>query len=345
MIVVFTPQATEEEISTVKAKIVEYGYEPRIIQGTERTVFACVGDETSHKSLEALCVLPFIENVLPVQKRYKMVSREFQAANSVVAIGGQKVGGGHFLTIAGPCAVESAQQMDTVARDLVAAGITCLRAGAFKPRTSPYAFQGLGEKGLDLLAGVKSKYGLRIVTEVVGVEQVEVAAKVADMLQIGARNCQNYRLLEQVAGSGRPVLLKRGMSATVEEWLLAAEYLIVNGCHNVVLCERGIRTFENSYRFTLDLGAVAVAKHETHLPVIVDPSHPAGRADLVLPLAKAAIGVGADGLIVETHPTPSEACSDAAQQLPSATFADFMKSIQPLIDVCVKTPGTGESIT
>ena len=225
--------------------------------------------------------------------------------------------------IAGPCAVESYEQMKEVTRDLVSCGVRIIRGGAFKPRTSPYAFQGLGEKGLEILQAMKDEFGVAVITEVVGVSQIEKVAATADCLQIGARNCQNYNLLEMVSKAEKPVLLKRGMSTSVSEWLAAAEYLLVNGCPDVILCERGIRTFETATRNTLDVGAIAVAKQETHFPVIADPSHAAGKVSLVLPLAKAAIAAGADGLIVEAHPDPVSACSDAAQQIKSSNFHIF----------------------
>ncbi len=336
MIIVFKPHATQEDIDKIKQKVVEFGYEPRIIQGVEQAVIAAVGDETMHKSLERLQTLPMIQKVVPIQKRYKMVSREFNNEPSVLNIADSKIGAGNFLMIAGPCSVESREQLRTAAKDLTACGIKIIRGGAYKPRTSPYDFQGLKEDGLALLAEIKEEFGVAIATEILSVPDVDKVAAVADILQIGARNCQNYHLLEVVAGAGRAVLLKRGMATLVDEWLSAAEYLIVHGCPNVILCERGIRTFESSTRSTLDLSAVAVAKKQSHLPVIVDPSHAAGRADLVLPLAKAAIAVGADGLIVESHPNPQEACSDAAQQLPSGQFNEFYDELKPLIELCNK---------
>ena len=227
--------------------------------------------------------------------------------------------------------------MDIAASTLTADGVGILRGGAFKPRTSPYDFQGLGQKGLDILQAVKDKYHVPVVTEVVGIPSINAVAKVADCIQIGARNCQNYNLLENVAQAGRPVLLKRGMSATVEEWLNAAEYLLVHGCTGVILCERGIRTFETSTRNTLDISAVAVAKKESHLPVVVDPSHAAGKLEYVLPLAKAAAAIGADGIIVESHPAPVKALSDAAQQIPCADFKAFMEALRPFVEAAGRT--------
>lgn len=331
MIIVFKHDATEEQINSVSETIVRLGYEPRVIRGVEHTVIGAIGDEKIHRSLEVFKAFPFIADVLPIQKRYKLASREYHLKDSVIKIGGQKIGGGHFQIIAGPCSVESLEQMRTVTVDVKAAGVGIIRGGTYKPRTSPYDFQGLGDAGLEILARIKEEYNVPVITEVVGVTHIEKIAKVADCLQIGARNSQNYHLLEAVAQAGKPVLLKRGMASTVEEWLSAAEYLLVHNCPNVILCERGIKTFEHATRNTLDLSAVAIAKRETHLPVIVDPSHAAGRIDLILPLSKAAIAAGADGLIVETHPDPISALSDAGQQIPSRDFADYVKALQPII--------------
>ncbi len=338
MIIVFKPQTSTTDIDAIKQKVIDFGYEPRLIQGVERTVIAAVGDETAHMSLQNLERLPCVEQVLPVQKKYKLVSRQFHQPNSVIDVGPAKIGNGHFMMMAGPCSVESLEQLRTTARAAVDVGIKVIRGGAFKPRTSPYDFQGHGQEALNHLQTIKDEFGVAIITEVVAVEHIAAVANVADVIQIGARNCQNYNLLERVAEAGRAVMLKRGMATKIEEWLLAAEYLIVHGCPNVILCERGIRTFENATRFTLDLGAVAIAKRESHLPVVVDPSHPAGVSDLVLPLAKAGIACGADGLIVETHPNPTEALSDAAQQIPCEDMPAFMAAIQPFIDLCHPKP-------
>lgn len=337
MIVVLKPHLPREEIEDIRKQVVDLGYEPRLIEGVERTVIAGVGDELSHRSLETLLGIPAVENVIPVQKRYKLASRQYHPEDRVVTIGRHLIGGGHFQVIAGPCAVETREQILAVAKDIAGCGVRILRGGAYKPRTSPYDFQGLGEEALELLAEAKREFGLSVATEVVSTSHVERVAGVADILQIGARNCQNYNLLEVVAGAGKPVLLKRGMAATIEEWLSAAEYLVVHGCEDVVLCERGIRTFEPDTRFTLDVSAVAIARQETHLPVIVDPSHAAGRSGLVQPLAMAAIAAGADGVIVETHPDPVTALSDAAQQLPSADFSTFVEGIRPLVKLMGKT--------
>jgi len=333
MIIVFKPHTPEEKINEISSLIVKMGYEPRVIRGIENTVIGAVGDEILHQSLERLKSYSFIQSVLPIQKPYKLASREYHKKSTVVKIGNELLGAGNYQIIAGPCAVESYEQMKEVTADLVAAGTTIIRGGAYKPRTSPYAFQGLGERGLDILQSMKDEFGVAVITEVVGVAHIGKVAKVADCLQIGARNCQNYHLLEMTAKVKLPVLLKRGMSTTVNEWLSAAEYLLVNGCPGIILCERGIRTFETCTRNTLDLGAVSVAKQETHFPVIVDPSHAAGKLSLVAPLARAAIAVGADGLLVEAHHDPVNACSDAAQQIKSSDYKEFLKSIQVFIDV------------
>jgi len=333
MIIVFKPHTAPAEVEAVKQHVIELGYEPRVIVGVERTIIGAVGDELSHRSLEILRSIPCIENVVPIQKRYKLATREFHPQDTVVKIGPYLLGGGHFQVIAGPCAMESWEQFQAAARDLANAGVHIIRAMAFKPRTSPYDFQGLGEESLEFLGQIKRELPVAVVTEVLGPSHVERAASVADMIQIGARNCQNYYLLERVAKAGRPVLLKRGMATSVEEWLSSAEYLMVNGCPDVVLCERGIRTFERATRNTLDVGAVAVAKEETHLPVIVDPSHAAGLVRLVLPLAKAGIAAGADGVIIEAHPDPVNAQSDAPQQLNSKFFGQVMDVLRPYVEL------------
>ena len=337
MIIVFKPNSSDQEIEKVEKLVADMGYEPRLIKGVEHTVLGAVGDENLHMSLEVLKNLPVVEDVLPIQKKYKLASREFHAENSRFKIGKEIVGGEKFQIIAGPCSIESAAQMDICAQVLTADGVSILRGGAFKPRTSPYDFQGLGYKGLEILQNIKEKYDVPVVTEVVGIPSLKAVAEVADCIQIGARNCQNYNLLESVAEAGRPVLLKRGMSTTVEEWLNAAEYLLVHGCENVILCERGIRTFETSTRNTLDISAVAVAKKESHLPVVVDPSHAAGKLEFVLPLARAAAAVGADGIIVESHPQPVKALSDAAQQIPCNDFGKFMEALRPVVEAMGRT--------
>jgi len=259
MIIVFKPYASDEKIQEISELIVSLGYKPKIIRGIENTVIGAVGDEILHQSLERLKNYPFIQSVLPIQKPYKLASREYHKSDTVVKIGKELLGAGHFQIIAGPCAVESYEQMKNVTKDIVATGSKIIRGGAYKPRTSPYAFQGLREKGLEILQAMKDEFGVAVVTEIVGVTHIDKVAEVADCLQIGARNCQNYHLLEVVAKAGLPALLKRGMSTNVKEWLSSAEYLLVNGCPAVIMGERGIRTFETSTRNTLDLGAVAFA--------------------------------------------------------------------------------------
>lgn len=339
MIIVLKPHANAAAIADVARHVTDLGYTPRVIQGVEHTVIAAVGDELSHRSLETLQGLDAVANVVPIQKRYKVASREYHPADSCVMVGPYPIGAGKFQVMSGPCAIESRDQFLTAVRHLTACGVRVIRGGAYKPRTSPYDFQGLAEGGLELLAEAKAQFGVAVVTEVVGVNHVEKVAAVADLLQIGARNCQNYNLLECVAQAGRPVMLKRGMATTVEEWISAAEYLLVNGCPHVILCERGIRTFETATRGTLDVGAIAVAKLETHLPVVVDPSHAAGKRSLVLPLALAGIAAGADGILVEAHPDPVNALSDAAQQWPSDQFSTFMDAVRPLVTQLGKSLG------
>jgi len=339
MIIVLRPGTSEPDIQQVAEAVKKFRYEPRLIRGVERTVIACIGDERMHHTLESLIVLPQVESVTPVQKKYKLVSREYQAQDSVFDVAGRKIGGGTFHVIAGPCSVENAAQTLQTAKAVKSYGATLFRGGAFKPRTSPYDFQGLGQEGLELLRQAHVATGLPIVTEVLSPQDVDLVAEYADILQIGARNSQNVPLLAAVAASGKVILLKRGISGLVDEWLLAAEYVCVHGNNKVILCERGIRTFEHACRNTLDLSAVAVAKKETHLPVFVDPSHAAGRFDMVTPLARAAVAVGADGLLVEVHPDPATALSDGGQQLKPKQFGQLMSEIRPLVEAMGKQLG------
>jgi 3-deoxy-7-phosphoheptulonate synthase len=331
MIVVIKPNTPREQIDPVIEEVQRLGYEARPIFGSEQTVIAAIGDERTHHTLESLTVMPQVETVLRVQKRYKMVSRQAHPANSVIDVDGLPVGGPKFVLMAGPCSVESEEQLLTTARAVKAAGATILRGGAYKPRTSPYEFQGLGKEGLRLLALAKKETGLKIITEVLSERDVEHVAATADILQIGARNAQNFQLLIEAARSKKPILLKRGLSQKIEEWLLGAEYIMAEGNSNVLLCERGIRTFETYTRNTLDLSAAAVAKQESHLPVIVDPSQGCGRADLVRVLCQGAVAVGVDGLLIEVHPNPAEALSDGAQQLNFDGFKQLMADLQPLL--------------
>ena len=330
MIIVLRPKTQEALVTQVEAEVKKLGYEPRLIRGEIQTVIAAIGDERGHPSLESLATWAQVESVLPVQRRYKLVAQEGRKTASVVRANGVGIGGNEpFRLMAGPCSVESEEQILTVARAAKKAGATFLRGGAYKPRTSPYEFQGLGEKGLELLAMAKKETGLGIVTELLSEKHVEKVAAVADLLQIGARNAQNFSLLQAAAGSGKAVMLKRGLAMKVEEWLMAAEYVMSAGNGQVILCERGIRTFETGMRNTLDLGAVALAKRESHLPVVVDPSQGAGRVDLVIALSRAAVAVGADGLLVEVHPQPAEAKSDGQQQLDLAGLNLLVEEIAP----------------
>jgi 3-deoxy-7-phosphoheptulonate synthase len=329
MIVVIKPHTPRPLVDEVMAEVKKLGYEPRAIFGTEQTVVAAIGDERTHHTLESLTALPQVQEVMRVQKRYKLVSRESHPANSVIDVDGLPVGGGKFTMMAGPCSVESEEQLLSTARAVKAAGATILRGGAFKPRTSPYEFQGLGKEGLRLLSLAKRETGLKIITEVLSERHVEEVATHADILQIGARNAQNFQLLIECARTRKPILLKRGLSERIDEWLMAAEYILSEGNPNVMFCERGIRTFETYTRNTLDLSSVAIVKKESHLPVIVDPSQGCGRADLVRALCRGAVALGADGLLVEVHPHPAEALSDGQQQIDFAGFNGLIKELQP----------------
>ena len=333
MIIVLKRNSSETDVATVGDMVCSLRYQPRVIRGVEQTVIACVGDELSRQSLEVLRNLPAVESVFPVQKKFKLVSREYHPQDTVVDVRGVKIGGGNIEIIAGPCAMESYDQFRAAVRDLVACGIRIVRAMPYKPRTSPYDFQGLKQDGLQIMREVKKEFDVAMISEVPGPAQIEALAGLADIFQVGARNAQNYDLLEQIAKAGRPVLLKRGLASTIEEWLTAAEYLIVNNCPQVILCERGLRSFDPSTRNLLDLGAVAVAKRLSHLPVVVDPSHAAGARNLVPPFARAALAIGADGLIVEAHPDPLNAFSDAAQQLESGKFSRFLADLAPWIEL------------
>ena len=337
MIIVLRPHTSRDLIEEVISEVAKLGYEPAPIYGATQTIVAAIGDESTHQNLESLNALPQVERVLRVQKRFKLASRESQTADSVVDVDGVKIGGGHFVMLAGPCSVESEEQLLTTAHAVKAAGAKILRGGAYKPRTSPYEFQGLGKEGLRLLELARRETGLKIITEVLSERDVEHVAATADILQIGARNAQNFQLLIECAKSGKAVLLKRGMSERIEEWLLASEYLLAHGNPKVILCERGIRTFETYTRNTLDLAAVAIAKKESHLPVVVDPSQGCGRSDLVTELCKGAVALGADGLLVEVHPNPAEAMSDGQQQVDFEAFRGLVEGIQPFLRATGRT--------
>jgi 3-deoxy-7-phosphoheptulonate synthase len=336
MIIVLKPHATEAEVAQVIRKIESFGLAAHISKGTERTIIGAIGDERvlQEGQLEAF---PFVEKVLPVLKPYKLASREFRPEGSVVNVDGVLVGGRRVVVMAGPCAVEGREGLLETARSVKAAGGHILRGGAYKPRTSPYTFQGLGEEGLKYLAEAKRETGLPIVTELMDTREASVVYEYADLVQIGARNMQNFKLLKEVGSRQKPVLLKRGMSSTVKELLLAAEYIMSEGNYDVILCERGIRTFEDATRNTLDLSVVPLIKQLSHLPVIVDPSHATGKWDLVPPMALAAVAAGADGIMVEVHPRPEEALSDGPQALLPSTFAKLMNDLGTLASVVGRT--------
>jgi 3-deoxy-7-phosphoheptulonate synthase len=331
MMIVMKETATDEEVDAVVEKIERAGALAHRSRGARVTVIGAIGDVEQDVTVEGLGLegQPGVDRVVPILKPYKLASSQItHGERSVLDIEGRKVGGDNFALFAGPCTVESREQMLQTARVVRDAGATLLRGGAYKPRTSPYAFQGLGQEGLRLLAEAKAETGLPIVTELMDMRDIDAVLEVADVVQIGARNMQNYPLLAEIGRSGRPALLKRGLSSTLDELLMAAEYILKEGNPNVMLCERGIRTFETAYRFTLDLMAVPVLKELSHLPVIVDPSHAAGRRDLVEPLSLAAAAVGADGIIVEVHPDPDEAICDGPQALRADGFADYAAAVE-----------------
>ena len=333
MIIVLKPNLSKKQEATVLKEIRKRGYRPHVMRGVARTVIGAIGDELTHQSLETLAtVFPqLIESVLPIQKRYKLVSREAHPSNSTVDVSRHVIGGKKFHVMAGPCSVESEKQLMQTAEAVKAAGATILRGGAFKPRTSPYEFQGLGEKGLKLLAKARKETGLAVITELLSESHAEMVAEYADILQIGARNSQNFQLLIAAAKTGKPVLLKRGLSMKIEEWLLAGEYVLANENPNLMFCERGIRTFETYTRNTLDLSTIPIIKKESHCPIVIDPSQGAGRADLVAAMCKGAVAMGADALLIEVHPNPTDALSDGAQQLTLEMFSKLMQELRPLI--------------
>ena len=330
MIVIMRSNATADHIEAVLERLQEYELKGHLIHGEERTIVGVVGAAIPPTLQEELEVFDGVQETVRITRPYKLTGREFHPHDTIVDVCGIKVGGNACVVIAGPCAVESEEQIIETARAVREYGATMLRGGAFKPRSSPYTFRGLGELGLQLLAQARAETGLPIVTEVITPTDVELVARYADVLQIGARNMQNYQLLEEVGRTGKPVLLKRGLSATFEEWLLSAEYVVAQGNPNVILCERGIRTFETATRNTLDLNAVALAKRRSHLPVIVDPSHGTGKWYLVQPLALAALAAGADGIILEVHPDPDRARSDGNQSLTPENFARMMPPLHAI---------------
>ncbi len=326
MIIIMKVSATVEEINSIKARIEAQGLQTHISQGQERAIIGLIGDKTAITA-DNLLRLPGVERIMPVSRPFKLAGRDFHPEDTVIILNGHPIGGKQLTVMAGPCSVESREQMLTIARSVKAAGAHLLRGGAFKPRTSPYSFQGMGEAGLKILAEAREETGLAVVTEVMSPEDLPLIEKYADVLQIGARNTQNYALLKAVGRSHLPVLLKRGMMSTIEELLMSAEYILANGNSQVMLCERGIRTFETYTRNTLDINAVPVLKELTHLPVIVDPSHATGKWSLVKAAALAGVAAGADGLIIEVHHDPASAMSDGGQSLKPHRFAELMTQI------------------
>jgi len=331
MIISMRPHATREEIDHVCERVREFGYKVHSIEGEERVVIGVVGIGDVTACLESLEATPGVESAMRISAPYKFVSREFKREPSAIKVNGLEVGASQFIAIAGPCSVESERQIMETAEAVAAAGAHMLRGGAFKPRTSPYDFQGLELEGLKLLRKARTATGLAIVTEIMSDRDVEMVAEYADCMQVGARNMQNFALLKSLGGCGRPVLLKRGMSSTIKELLMSAEYIVAHGNPNVILCERGIRTFETATRNTCDIAAVPVLNELTHLPVLLDPSHATGKRSLVPALARAAVAIGADGLIVEVHPCPEKAVSDGAQSLTPAGFRRMMEELEPHI--------------
>src|SRR5438309_11649775 len=326
MIVNMSEKATEEQITHVIDRIREAGYNPHVTRGTERTIVAAVGSGRRHE-IEALQVAPGVDNVVAIAQPFKLVSKQVHPERTIVQIDGVQIGGPEVVVIAGPCSVESREQLLQTAHAVKRAGASMLRGGAYKPRTSPYDFQGLGIEALKILSEAKKETGLPIVTEVMSTEDIDVISEHADMLQVGARNMQNFALLRRLARAEKPILLKRSPSATVKEWLLAAEYLLSGGNPNVVLCERGIKTFESELRNTFDLAAIPLAKELSHLPVVADPSHGTGRRSVIPAMSRAAIAAGADGIMVEEHPCPERALSDGPQSLDLKAFAQLMEEL------------------
>jgi len=327
MIIVMSQSATREQIDNVEKKLSELGFKTHPIFGEVKTVIGAIGDKRLLNT-HAISSMPGVENLVPIMKPYKLASRELKQVPTIIQVGDVTIGGNEIVVMAGPCAIESEELFLETAFKVKEAGAKILRGGAFKPRTSPYSFQGLEEDGLKIMASAREATGLKIVTEVVDTRDVELVASYADIIQIGARNMQNFRLLQEVGQTNKPVLLKRGLSATIEEWLMAAEYIISSGNPNVILCERGIRTFETATRNTIDMSSIPVIKDNSHLPILVDPSHAAGAWKYVGALSKGAIATGADGLIIEVHSNPASALCDGPQSLRPEKFAQLMKEFQ-----------------
>lgn len=329
MVIIMNPEATQENIDGVIQTIESAGLEAKIMEGAQQKIVGVIGDKTKMVSV-AIDALPGVDHAVSISKSYKLASREFHPQNTIIDIDGVKIGDGEPVIMAGPCAVESLEQLLATAEIVKSGGAQFLRGGAYKPRTSPYSFQGLEVEGLKYLAEAREKTGLKIITEVTTVEGIEPVAEYSDILQIGARNMQNFGLLKEVGKCGKPVMLKRGLAATIDEWLNAAEYIMNEGTPDVILCERGIRTYETYTRNTLDLSAVAAVKHLSHLPIIVDPSHGTGRWRMIKPMAFAAIASGADGLMMEVHPNPAKALSDGSQSLTGEHYLEVMDGVKKL---------------
>jgi 3-deoxy-7-phosphoheptulonate synthase len=343
MIIVMKKGADAKSLADVEKRIIELGYQPHVIHGETRDVVGAVGDEAGKDKLQSLELLPGVEHVVPIMKPYKLASREVQNQSSEIEIApGIVIGGNEFIVAAGPCSVESQEQICLTAKLVKASGARMLRGGAFKPRTSPYSFQGMEEDGLKLLAEARELTGLPIVTEVVNPRDVELVARYADVMQVGARNTQNFALLKMLGQLDKPILLKRGMATTVQEFLMSAEYILSEGNRKVILCERGIRTFETATRNTLDISAVPVLKSLTHLPVLIDPSHATGHAHLVAPMCYAAAAAGADGIIVEVHPCPEEASSDGPQSLRPEDFSAMMVKLKRFVEAADRSMASGD---
>lgn len=342
MLIVMDAHATSEDINAVCAVIADMGFQANPMPGPTRTAIGITGNQGAIAEAARIKLMPGVRDVIRVTSPYKLVSREFREADTVIDINGVVIGGPDVVVIAGPCSVESREQLFATADAVRAAGATVLRGGAFKPRTSPYSFQGMGEEGLQLLAEARERTGMPIITEVMDTEMVDLVAEYADILQLGARNMQNYALLKKVGRTRRPIMLKRGLSSTVKDWLLSAEYIMAEGNPAVILCERGIRTFDNHSRFTFDLSAIPVLRELTHLPIIVDPSHATGRWQSILPMARAGIAAGADGLMIEVHPNPAFAVSDGEQSLLPERFADLMEQVEKIASA-LDRPITGRT--
>lgn len=332
MIIVFKQHSGQKEIDRVENLIKTKGLDTHIVKGAGQTIIGCIGD-TSRIDAKLFEVNPYVDKVIHVQEPYKLANRAFHPEDTVVDVSGVKVGSGNMAYIAGPCSVETYEQVLSIAKDIKAAGANMLRGGAFKPRTSPYSFQGLGPEGLDILCAVKEEVGLPIVTELMSPEYLDVFNEKVDLIQIGARNMQNFDLLKQLGQVDRPILLKRGLNATYEEWIMSAEYIMASGNENVILCERGIRTFETYTRNTLDLQSVPVLRKLTHLPVIIDPSHAGGKWWLVDSMAKASVAAGADGLMIEVHNNPEAALCDGAQSLKPEKYSELLKDVKQIADI------------